>query len=134
MEDDRDIPEPVDEASPASDLSKQERDELFQKRVQIVGDLHTQRALWANRVGELKSQANIHRQQHNETFEDLVRRTEEAIGEISKEITEFSPQSVDDLERFKSEIEERFERVGELYQQAYDEESSILPDDLDAAR
>ncbi len=115
-----------------AEVEKQEDNAtLFLEKVTVIGELHTERAILANKLGELKSQAMIHRDEDNQDFEDLVKEIEETMRGISSDITDFSPKTLADLSEFKTATKARFQEVGKLYQKAYKEEESILPDELE---
>ena len=115
----------------ASAEAQVDKAELFLEKVTTIGELHTERATLANKLGEMKTQAMVRRDENNEDFEKLIKEIEETMRGISSDITAFSPKSLDELREFKKAIKQRFVGVGDLYAKAYKEEASILPDELE---
>lgn len=95
--------------------AKEAQQELFQKRVLIIGELHTERALWANKIGQLKSFSITQHDELSNTYNEKLISLEEKIGNISKQITDFKPQSIDELENFQTRIQEQFKELDSLY-------------------
>jgi archaellum component FlaC len=92
---------------------------LFENKVAIMGELHTRRALLANRLGRVKSEAMMlaGKESPHEVSEDLP-SLEEELSAISHEITEFSPDSQTSLEEFQARITRRFDEAEERIQKA----------------
>lgn len=87
--------------------------ELFEKKVFKIGELHTRRALLANRVGRLKSESMM-----DENCEDDIARNEaldleKEMSGISKSITDFRPKDVEELEAFHKETTKSMDAVEE---------------------
>jgi hypothetical protein len=115
----------------ASVEAQESRSDLFTAKVSVIGELHTERATWANKLGELKSQAMINSGDIKEDFKVRVADIEKTLSKISSDITAFSPASTDELEKFRGAIKERFAALESLYKKAYAIESEHLPDDLE---
>jgi hypothetical protein len=112
--------------------AQESRSDLFTAKVSIIGELHTERATWANKLGELKSQAMINSGGIKDDFKAQVAEIEKTLSKISSDITAFSsPVSTDELNSFRDGIKERFAALESLYKKAYDIESENLPDDLE---
>ncbi len=88
------------------------RESLFQEKVLLIGRLHTRRALLANRVGALKSEAAMKGDRFDDASRERIMEIERTMRSISKDITDFSPSRVDELKVFESEIGTRFDEVG----------------------
>ena len=93
--------------------------ELFKNKVAVMGELHTRRALLANRLGRVKSEAMMlaGKESPHEVSEDLP-SLEEELSAISHEITEFSPDSQPSLEEFQARITRRFDEAEDRIHQA----------------
>jgi len=87
------------------------REALFQQKVITIGELHTRRALLANRIGAIKSENIIHRGKSGDDGKNPTTEVEKTMREISKSITDFSPSTMEELETFKAKIVQRFESV-----------------------
>ncbi len=111
--------------------AQESRSDLFTAKVSIIGELHTERATWANTLGELKSQAMINSGGIKDDFKQQVAEIEKTLSKISADITAFSPASTDELKTFRAGIKERFAALESLYKKAYAIESEHLPDDLE---
>jgi len=116
--------EPIDEEVQElqENLRKKEsQQELFEKKVFLIGELHTRRALLANRMGRVKSESMM---RYNDV-EHEARKQADKIGKemagISKSITDFRPKTLDDLKSFQAEIHERFDTVQEKIARAENE-------------
>jgi len=94
---------------------KDARQELFQQRVIIIGELHTQRAVWANKIGQLKSLSITQTNEMAEHFQEKLESLESLMSEISTSITDFSPESIQALKDFKSATEDKFKELEKLY-------------------
>ncbi|MBC2603112.1 hypothetical protein [Puniceicoccus vermicola] len=90
---------------------KESQQELFEKKVFLIGELHTRRALLANRLGRVKSESMM----RHDDVEHEARKEAEELGEemagISKSITDFRPKSLDDLKSFQTSTLERFDEM-----------------------
>ncbi|MFP4352898.1 MAG: hypothetical protein ACLFRP_08045 [Puniceicoccaceae bacterium] len=87
------------------------RQELFEKKVGWIGELHTRRALLANRIGRMKSESMM---RHDDVEHEARKEAgvlEEEMAGISKSITDFRPDSLGDLESFRKETHDRFDAV-----------------------
>jgi len=87
--------------------------ELFEKKVFMIGELHTRRALLANRVGRLKSESMM-----DENCEDDIARNEaldleKEMSGISKSITDFRPENLDELKDFHQTTSKSMDTVEE---------------------
>lgn len=111
--------------------AKESAGALFTAKVTIIGGLHTERAMLANKLGELKSQAMINSGGIKDAFKDQVAEIEKTLSKISADISAFSPGSKKELEDFRDSIQKRFADMEELYKKAYAIESENLPDDLE---
>jgi len=94
------------------------RQELFEKKVFLIGELHTRRALMANRVGRLKSESMM-----DENCEDDIARNEaldleKEMSGISKSITDFRPKNMDELKEFHQQTKDSMDAVEEKIQMA----------------
>ncbi len=97
------------DASDSSDAPAEARDqELFTRKVVIIGDLQTKRALWANRVGQLKSGMLIAEVDDPPVGKETIEDLEERVSELSKKITGFKGQDIEALERLQKEAEDEF--------------------------
>jgi hypothetical protein len=121
----------VAEKIKASLKSQESRSDLFTAKVSVISELHTERATWANKLGDLKSQAMINSGGSKQSFKDKVLEIEKTLAQISADITAFSPSSTEQLEAFRIAIRERFVAFEALYKKAYEIESDNLPDDLE---
>lgn len=93
-------------------LEKQKsRQELFEKKVGLIGELHTRRALLANRIGRVKSESMMRHDDVEHEARKEAGSIEEEMAGVSKSITEFCPESLEDLENFRKEIHERCDAV-----------------------
>ncbi len=90
--------------------------ELFQRKVSMVGELHTERAFMANRIGGLKSEARITHDDLGDDIEGRIKKLETSLKEISKDISDFSPDSIEELEEFCKKTKERFKELEDLFQ------------------
>ncbi len=108
-------PEKFDEKLQKEMAEKERKQDLFQQRVLVIGELHTQRAIWANQIGQLKSMATTQADSLSDDYRERLKNLERRITEISEAITEFSPKSVDDLMQFKEKIENKFSELREYY-------------------
>lgn len=92
---------------------KESKQELFAKKVFLIGELHTRRSLLANRLGRVKSESMM----RYDNIEHEARKQAETIGEemagISKSITDFRPERLSDLKDFQKSIHERFDTAEE---------------------
>ncbi|MEM0966850.1 MAG: hypothetical protein AAGJ81_11930 [Verrucomicrobiota bacterium] len=92
---------------------KESQQELFQRKVFVIGELHTRRALLANRVGRVKSESMM----RYDDLEHEARVEAEGLGKemagISKSISDFRPESLADLDSFREETSKRFDAVEE---------------------
>ena len=90
---------------------KESQQELFEKKVFLIGELHTRRALLANRLGRVKSEAMM----RYDDMEHVARKKAVTLGEemaeISKSITDFRPQTLADLKSFQEETHSRFDAI-----------------------
>jgi len=97
---------------------KESQQELFEKKVFLIGELHTRRALLANRLGRVKSESMM----RYDDVEHEARKEADKIGEemagISESITDFRPKSLADLKDFQKEIHGRFDDVEKKITQA----------------
>jgi len=91
--------------------ARESRQELFEKKVGLIGELHTRRALLANRLGRVKSEAMMRQEdvEHDPREEAAV--LEKEMAGISESITDFRPDSIEDLESFRKETQDRFDTV-----------------------
>ncbi|MGJ3241407.1 MAG: hypothetical protein ACFE0O_00400 [Opitutales bacterium] len=78
--------------------------DLFQRKVVVIGELHTQRALWANMLGDLKSEILTQQKERSQAFKDAVGKLDEQLSELSQRITDFKPNSIEELEAFAEEM------------------------------
>lgn len=116
-----------EEASEQIEKDLREKDaqqELFQKRVIIIGELHTERALWANKFGQLKSLSITQNEELSDEYDSKLKDLESRISEISQEITDFKPESIEELEQFKEEIEVKFKALEPTYNELMEANSS----------
>lgn len=107
---------------------KEAKQKLFQEKVVIIGELHTERALWANRIGQLKSLSITQTNELDEGYEDRLKALESQIAEISKEITDFKPDTLDELNAFKDKTRKRFGQLEKDYQELEKQEAEANPD------
>lgn len=90
---------------------KESQQELFEKKVFLIGELHTRRALLANRLGRVKSESMMrYNDIEHEARKEAVELGDEMAG-ISKSITDFRPKALSELESFQKETHERFDRI-----------------------
>ena len=87
--------------------------ELFSEKVRRIGAIHTQRALLANRLGRLKLEVLINQEEVDETARERVAELEKELSGISKDITDFSPGDIGELESFESSTKERLATLEE---------------------
>lgn len=103
--------ENVEEELQENIRKKESRQELFEKKVFLIGELHTRRALLANRLGRVKSESMMrHDDVEHEARKEAASIEDEMAG-ISESITDFRPKTLQDLDDFRAEIEHRFETV-----------------------
>ena len=107
---------------------KDAQQELFQKRVIIIGELHTERALWANKFGQLKSLSITQNDELSEGYNSKLKQLESKISEISKEITAFKPESIEELENFQEKILGEFKAIEPTYEELVEANSENDPD------
>jgi len=98
---------------------------LFQRKVAVVGELHTRRAFMANRIGGLKSEAMITHEEVGDDITERIERLEKAVKKISEDISDFSPQSEADLESFAKSINERFDDLDKLFEVTKQKEEEL---------
>lgn len=90
---------------------RESRQKLFEKKVGLIGELHTRRALLANRLGRVKSESMMrYNDVENEARKEALALEGEMAG-ISESITDFRPESLEDLEAFRKETHKRFDTV-----------------------
>jgi len=99
--------ESVEEELKENLREKESRQKLFEKKVFLIGELHTRRALLANRVGRVKSESMMTPDDVEDGAKQEALAIEEEMAGISESITDFRPESLGDLDSFRSEIEER---------------------------
>lgn len=107
---------------------KDAQQELFQKRVIIIGELHTERALWANKFGSLKSLSITQNDELSEGYNSKLKKLESKISEISKEITDFKPESIEELENFQKKILGEFKALEPTYEELVEANSETDTD------
>jgi len=106
------VDENVEEELRENIREKESRQELFEKKVFLIGELHTRRALLANRLGRVKSESMM---KHDDVEHEARKKAgsmEEEMAGISESITDFRPDSLADLDQFRAEIGQRFDTVG----------------------
>ncbi len=108
-------PEDASEQIEKDMQAKEAQQELFQKRVLIIGELHTERALWANKIGQLKTLSITQHDELSNTYNDKLVALEGRIGSISRQITDFKPESIPELEDFQYHIQKQFKELDDLY-------------------
>tara|TARA_R100000027_G_scaffold9275_4_gene6683 strand:- start:13351 stop:13701 length:351 start_codon:yes stop_codon:yes gene_type:complete len=90
---------------------KESQQELFEKKVFLIGELHTRRALLANRLGRIKSESMM----RYDDIEHVARKKALALSEemagISKSITDFRPKTLDDLKSFQDQTHSQFDEM-----------------------
>ena len=85
--------------------------ELFEKKVFLIGELHARRALLANRLGRVKSECLMrHNDEEHEARKEALAMEEEMAG-ISSSITDFRPESIEDLKSFQKTTHLRFDEA-----------------------
>ncbi len=105
--------ENVEEELQENIREKESRQELFEKKVFLIGELHTRRALLANRLGRVKSESMMRHDDVEHEARKEASTIEEEMAGISKSITDFRPETLVDLEKFREEIFTRFDTVEE---------------------
>ncbi len=90
---------------------KESQQELFEKKVFLIGELHTRRALLANRLGRVKSESMMrHDDVEHEARKEALDIGEE-MADISESITDFRPETLEDLENFRDKTQKWFDEV-----------------------
>jgi hypothetical protein len=89
---------------------------LFQRKVVVIGELHTQRALWANMLGDLKSEIRTQQVERSQAFKDAVEKLDKQLVELSQRITDFQPASIEELESFAEEARGTFSDMTLTYE------------------
>jgi len=88
---------------------KESRQELLEKKVFLIGELHTRRALLANRLGRVKSESMM----RYDDIEHEARKQADEIGKemagISESITDFRAESISGMAEFQKDIHRRFD-------------------------
>lgn len=90
---------------------KESQQELFEKKVFLIGELHTRRALLANRLGRVKSESMMRYDDVDHEARKEAGALEEEMAGISESITDFRPEGLGDLDSFRDEILKRFDTV-----------------------
>lgn len=93
---------------------KEAQHNLFVEKVNVSGTLHTRRALLANRIGGLRSETLIKRDDLEESLESKLEKLNAKITDISKDIREFSPKTVKELHDFRDATNKRFDELEAL--------------------
>jgi hypothetical protein len=88
--------------------------DLFVEKVNVSGALHTKRALLANKIGGLRSETLIKRDDLEKSLEKKLASLSDQIAEISADIRGHKPTSVEELHKFRDATLARFAEVEAL--------------------
>ena len=104
--------------------AKEAEHDLFVEKVNVSGILHTRRALLANRIGGLRSETLIKRDDLEKSLEAKLEKLNERIADISKSIRECKPKSVKELHDFRDETNKRFDELEALIEKTKETEKT----------